>query len=73
MNLIEYFERQQQRCERELKYAEAADFQLAERTATGKRDVTREHIQQLREARDHYKRVIEELKARLEPATPQNM
>ena len=31
MDLIEYFERQKKRSERELKYAEAAGFQLCER------------------------------------------
>ena len=64
MDLIEYFERQRKRCERELKYAEAAGFQLCERTAQGEQDITQEHIQQLREARDEYQRMIEYLKAR---------
>jgi cob(I)alamin adenosyltransferase len=64
MDLIEYFERQRKRCERELKYAEAAGFQLCEQTAQGEQDITREHIQQLREARDEYQRMIEYLKAR---------
>lgn len=62
MNLIEYFERQKQRCERELRYADAADFRLAERTAHGEKDITQEHIQQLREARDDYQRMIDYLK-----------
>lgn len=61
MNLIEYFERQKQRCERELKYAEAADFRLAERTPHGEKDITAEHIRQLREARDDYQRLIDDL------------
>jgi hypothetical protein len=64
MDLIEYFERQRKRCERELKYAEAADFQVYEKTAQGERDITQEHIQQLREARDECQRMIEYLKAR---------
>lgn len=64
MDLIEYFERQKQRCERELRYADAPGFQLFERTPQGERDVTGEHIQQLREARDEYHRMIEYLKAR---------
>ncbi|MBV8342001.1 MAG: hypothetical protein JO173_06425 [Gammaproteobacteria bacterium] len=64
MDLIEYFERQRKRCERELKYAEAAGFQLCERTAQGEQDITQEHIQQLREAREEYQRMIEYLKAR---------
>jgi hypothetical protein len=64
MDLIEYFERQKKRCERELKYAEAADFQVYEKTAQGERDITQEHIQQLREARDECQRMIEYLKAR---------
>ena len=62
MDLTEYFERQQQRCERELKYAEAADFLLWEKTAQGARDITQEHIQQLRESRDEYQRMIDSLK-----------
>jgi multidrug resistance efflux pump len=64
MDLIEYFERQRRRCERELKYAEAAGFQLCEQTAHGEQDITQEHIRQLREARDDYQRIIECLKAR---------
>jgi cob(I)alamin adenosyltransferase len=63
MDLIEYFERQIQRCERELKYAEAADFQVCEKTAQGEQDITQEHIRQLRESRDEYQRMIEYLKA----------
>ncbi len=43
MDLIEYFERQKQRCER---------------------DITEQHIQQLREARNEYQRMTEFLKAR---------
>jgi len=66
MDLIEYFERQKQRCERELKYAEAAGFQLCERTAQGEQDITQEHIQQLCESRDEYQRVIDSLKNRTE-------
>jgi hypothetical protein len=61
MNLIEYFERQKQRCERELRYAEAPDFRLAEKTAQGEKDITEEHIRQLREARDDYQRIIDRL------------
>lgn len=64
MNLIEYFERQKQRCERELRYAQAADFRLAERTVHGEKDITQEHIQQLRAARDDYQRLIDDLKSR---------
>ena len=64
MDLIEYFERQRKRCERELKYAEAAGFQLCEQTAQGEQDITQAHIQQLREAREEYQRMIEYLKAR---------
>jgi hypothetical protein len=64
MDLIEYFERQKQRCERELKYSEAPDFQLFERAPQGEQDITAQHIQQLREARDEYQRMIEYLKAR---------
>ena len=64
MDLIEYFERQRKRCERELKYAEAAGFQLCEKTAQGEQDITQEHIQQLREAREEYQRMIEYLKTR---------
>jgi hypothetical protein len=67
MDLIAYFERQKQRCERELRYAEAAGFQLFEKTVQGARDVTQEHIQQLRESRDEYQRVIDYLKNRTEP------
>jgi len=63
MDLIEYFERQKLRCERELEYTQAADFQLFERTPQGEQDVTQQHIQQLREARDEYQRMIEYLKA----------
>ncbi|MBV9727047.1 MAG: hypothetical protein JO299_17940 [Gammaproteobacteria bacterium] len=63
MDLIEYFERQKQRCERELKYAAAPGFQLFERTPQGEHDITEQHIQQLREARDEYQRMIEYLKA----------
>jgi hypothetical protein len=66
MDLTEYFERQKERCERELKYAEAADFKVWEKTATGARDITQEHIQQLRESRDEYQRVIDSLKNRTE-------
>jgi hypothetical protein len=64
MDLIGYFERQKQRCERELKYAEAADFKLFEKTAEGEKDITQEHIRQLREARDDYRRMIDELQGR---------
>ena len=64
MDLIEYFERQRKRCERELKYAEAAGFQLCELTARGEQDITQAHIQQLREAHEEYQRMIEYLKAR---------
>jgi cob(I)alamin adenosyltransferase len=64
MDLIEYFERQKQRCERELKYAEAADFRLSEKTAEGERDITEEHIQQLRKSRDDYQRMIDHLRSR---------
>ena len=63
MDLIEYFERQKQRCERELKYADAPGFQLFERTPQGEQDITTQHIQQLREARDEYQRMIEYLRA----------
>ena len=66
MDLIEYFERQKQRCERELTYAAAAGFQLFEKTAQGARDITQEHIQQLCESRDEYQRVIDSLKNRTE-------
>ena len=64
MNLIEYFERQKQRCERELKYADAPDFQLLERTPQGEQDITEQHVQQLRDARDEYQRMIDYLRAR---------
>ena len=64
MDLIEYFERQRKRCERELKYAEAAGFQLCEQTPQGEQDITQEHIRQLCESRDEYKRMIEYLKTR---------
>jgi hypothetical protein len=66
MDLIEYFERQKQRCERELKYAEAPGFQLFEKTAEGEKDITQEHVQQLRDARDDYQRMIDQLKNRAE-------
>jgi hypothetical protein len=67
MDLIEYFERQKQRCERELKYAEAAGFQLFEKTEQGEKEITQEHIQQLRDARDDYQRMIDHLKNRAAP------
>ena len=67
MDLIEYFERQRQRCERELKYAEVPGFQLFEKSEQGERDITLEHIQQLREARDDYQRMIDHLKNRADP------
>jgi len=63
MDLIAYFERQKRRCERELEYTEVPGFQLFEGTAQGRQDVTAEHIQLLREARDEYQRMIEYLKA----------
>jgi len=66
MDLIEYFERQRQRCERELGYAQAADFRLFEKTARGEQDITDEHIKQLRDARDDYQRIIDHLKNRAE-------
>lgn len=66
MDLIEYFERQKQRCDRELKYAEAADFRLIERIGQGEKDTTEEHIKQLRSAREDYQRIIDELKNRAE-------
>lgn len=62
VDLIEYFGRQKERCERELKYAEAAGFRLTERTGKGERDITKEHISELRAARDDYQRIIDELK-----------
>jgi len=64
MDLIEYFERQKRRCERELRYADTPGFQLFETTPQGEQDITQQHIQQLREARDGYQRMIEYLKAR---------
>lgn len=64
MDLIEYFERQKLRCERELTYAEAADFRLTERIGQGEKDITEEHIKQLRDARDDYQRIIDELRNR---------
>lgn len=64
MDLIEYFERQKQRCERELRYAEAVGFQLFEKTAEGEKDITDEHIKQLREARDEYQHMIDHLRNR---------
>jgi len=64
MDLIEYFERQKQRCERELRYSEAPGFQLFERTPQGEQDITGQHIQELREAREEYQRMIDYLKAR---------
>jgi len=64
MDLIEYFERQKQRCERELRYCEAPGFQLFERTPHGQQDITELHIRELREARDEYERMIEYLKQR---------
>jgi hypothetical protein len=64
MDLIEYFERQKHRCERELKYAEAAGFQIYEKTARGEQDITQEHIRQLCESRDEYQRMIDYLKSR---------
>ena len=63
LDLVEYFERQKRRCERELKYSEAPGFQLFERTAQGEQEITEQHIRQLREARDGYQRMIEYLKA----------
>lgn len=66
VDLIEYFERQKQRCERELKYAEAADFRLIERIGQGEKDTTAEHIKQLRSAREDYQRIIDELRNRAE-------
>ena len=63
MDLIEYFERQINRCERELRYAEVAGFQVCEKTAQGEQDVTQAHIRQLRESRDEYQRMIEYLRA----------
>ena len=62
MDLIEYFERQKQRCERELRYCEAPGFQLFERTTQGDQDITEQHVQELREARDEYQRIIACLK-----------
>jgi hypothetical protein len=67
MNLIEYFERQKRRCERELEYTEAPGFQLFESTSRGRQDVTAQHVQLLREARDEYQRMIEYLKAQASP------
>ena len=64
VDLIEYFERQRLRCERELTYAEADDFRLTERTGQGEKDVTEGHIKQLRDARDDYQRIIDELRNR---------
>jgi hypothetical protein len=63
MDLIEYFERQRECCDRELKYAKAAGFQVCEKTAQGEQDITQEHIRQLRESRDEYQRIIEGLEA----------
>jgi hypothetical protein len=63
VDLIEYFERQKLRCERELAYAEAPDFRLTERTGRSEKDITEEHIKQLRDARDDYQRIIDELKS----------
>lgn len=39
------------------------DFQLFERTPQGEQDITQQHIEQVREARDEYERMIEYLKA----------
>ena len=45
-------------------YAAAADFRLTEGSGQGEKDVTEEHIKQLRDARDDYQRIIDELKNR---------
>jgi hypothetical protein len=71
MDLIEYFERQKQRCERELKYAEAAGFQLFEKTSEGARDITGEHVKDLRTARDDYQRMIDHLRNRAGSRNPE--
>jgi hypothetical protein len=63
MDLIEYFERQKQRCELELKYADAPGFQLFERTPQGEQDISEQHIQQLRQARDEDQWMIEHLES----------
>jgi hypothetical protein len=64
MDLIEYFERQKKRCERELEYAGVPGFQVFERTPQGEQDITEQHVRLLQEARDEYQRMIEYLKAR---------
>ena len=46
-----------------LKYREAPGFQLFEKTPRGEQEITQQHVQQLREARDQYQRMIEYLKA----------
>jgi hypothetical protein len=63
VDLIEYFERQRKRCERELQYADVPGFQVFERTPQGEQDITEQHIRLLQEARDEYERMIEYLKA----------
>ena len=57
MDLIEYFERQRKRCERELKYAEAAGFQLCEQTAQGEQDIT-PYLRRRTEQRPHVLPII---------------
>jgi hypothetical protein len=64
MDLIEYFERQRKRCERELRYADVPGFQLFEKTPQGEQDITEQHIRLLREALDEYQRMLEYLKGR---------
>lgn len=50
-------------------YSAAPDFKLFERTPRGHQDVTEQHIQLLREARDEYQRMIEYLKTQACVAT----
>jgi hypothetical protein len=49
---------QKQRRKRELKYREAPALQLFERTRQAEQDISLQHIEQLREARDEYQRMI---------------
>lgn len=53
---VQYFERQAERCQRELEEFDAAGLKVFELTDRGERDTTEEHRQWLITARDEYRR-----------------
>ena len=61
--LLEYFERRKQQIEEEIQHSETPGFRLIEITPQGERDITEQHRERLRKARDGYQQAIDSLPA----------